>query len=609
MPMLTYQQVQSNAAADVVEQQTTTTPENKRSLSELPKLTKIEIAKRRKLSDIRDAELLLPQTTKKTTTDASKETINGVAASTVPTTSETKKVGPAELASAFALASLVNLSPGASVTESREANVERKEKDFKDEVRKAASFESETRSPKASKHPLSPEQCREREQDSSEREQDNESTSSASKRVSFAPNTKAAKDSSTPSTPVSSKTKDSATSPTRKLQLMPHQSPRGMTSMMQMSPRPHRMYGVSGRGLPPHRFGYGGPPPPPHAPYHHPPMHRMGSFPGSFRHGPPPHHSPYGYMGAGHHRFLPPRQLMQPPLLHRTGSAGAPMGPPVEPPKNWVCDYCNVASFSSYEEACAHEEICKKHGPGAAALMAMSRSYSAASMDEESTASVPSSPMPKFHPGYHPSVTGMMARRHHASMTLKLGHQQRMQDMLAAANSNKPAAAAEKPTKAKSREEQKPMTEEERRRQEIRMASLGGYIVYQNDIEMIPPYVHFLMRQVEPCLFTEADRFVARSKGPVGYPGFQCRHCNGHAGLGKYFPVSSKSLSTNSTSQNIHAHMLKCRKCPDEVKDRLVQLKIEKSRSARMEPGWRKVFFDKVWERLHGKPPASESKK
>jgi hypothetical protein len=135
--------------------------------------------------------------------------------------------------------------------------------------------------------------------------------------------------------------------------------------------------------------------------------------------------------------------------------------------------------------------------------------------------------------------------------------------------------------------------------QQQNVTSLGGYIVFPQDMEMIPPYVYFLMRQVEPCLFTEADRFVARSKGPVGYPGFQCRHCNGHAGLGKYFPVSSKSLSTNSTSQNIHAHLLKCRKCPDVVKDRLVQLKIEKSRAPRLEPGWRKIFFDQVWARLH----------
>jgi hypothetical protein len=131
----------------------------------------------------------------------------------------------------------------------------------------------------------------------------------------------------------------------------------------------------------------------------------------------------------------------------------------------------------------------------------------------------------------------------------------------------------------------------------------GDFIVYAEDISMVPPYVYFLMRQVESCHFTEADRFVARSKGPVGYPGFQCRHCNGHAGLGKYFPVSSKSLSTNSTSQNIHAHLLKCRKCPAHVKGQLVALKEEKSKAPRLEPGWRKVFFDKVWVRLHGEEP------
>jgi hypothetical protein len=128
----------------------------------------------------------------------------------------------------------------------------------------------------------------------------------------------------------------------------------------------------------------------------------------------------------------------------------------------------------------------------------------------------------------------------------------------------------------------------------------GDHLVLPEDVDMIPPYVYFLMRQAEGCRFTEADRFVARSKGPVGYPGFQCRHCTGHAGLGKYFPVSAKSLSTNSTSQNIHAHLLKCRKCPDQVKDRLVQLKVDKGRSPRLEPGWRKIFFDKVWSRLHG---------
>jgi len=31
-----------------------------------------------------------------------------------------------------------------------------------------------------------------------------------------------------------------------------------------------------------------------------------------------------------------------------------------QPPRRWACDYCNVATFLSYEEACAHEEACAR---------------------------------------------------------------------------------------------------------------------------------------------------------------------------------------------------------------------------------------------------------
>eukprot|EP00537_Pseudo-nitzschia_pungens_P000446 CAMPEP_0172362988 /NCGR_PEP_ID=MMETSP1060-20121228/6462_1 /TAXON_ID=37318 /ORGANISM="Pseudo-nitzschia pungens, Strain cf. cingulata" /LENGTH=694 /DNA_ID=CAMNT_0013085627 /DNA_START=81 /DNA_END=2165 /DNA_ORIENTATION=- len=677
MPMLTYHQARSEAAADEVERRTTS-PEHKRMLSERGENDTIatEPTKRRKLSENLEAELVVTNNTDNKLSKViqnQKETIDGVT---------NNKVDPTELASAFALASLASLSPGGSSVgsaaevstpprESREANIIRKtDSKLDDEVRKAASFESETRSPKASEHPLSPEQQsqRDREENSASAAAINSPTESPNRRVSFAPNTKEGEESrNAPSTPTtSSNSKDEIIVPAPRRSLaMPQESPRdnnvknannatNMTAspngMMQMSPRPHRMYG--GRGLPPfvrtppqphqmssQRLDYGTPPPPPHAPYHHrlPPPGASGSIPlGSFRHGPPllHHRQQFAYPGGSpSHRYhpqqqhFPPRYLMQPPLMHRTNSYGMGMTA-VGPPPNqqgisgttnsnqWICDYCNVASFSSYEEACAHEEICKKAGPKAAAqLLSMSRSYSSASMDEDSVASSNISMMMGAHhlPGHNPHLHSgfgnameVARRHHHASIALKMGHQQHRMQMDGAngINVNNGTNRSSKTTavssgKGNTREEQQPMSEEERQRQEMHLHSLGGYIVYPNDIEMIPPYVHFLMRQVEPCLFTEADRFVARSKGPVGYPGFQCRHCHGHAGLGKYFPVSSKSLSTNSTSQNIHAHMLKCRKCPENVKERLVQLKIEKSRAARLEPGWRKVFFDKVWKRLH----------
>ena len=381
-----------------------------------------------------------------------------------------------------------------------------------------------------------------------------------------------------------------------------------------------------------------------------------------------------------------------------SGTAGGETPPPATENK-WICDYCNIASFSNYEEACAHEVMCQRSflntggpaGPSAGLLTMGSRSYSmGASMDQDDMSlssyspSMLSSPVPAYHSGGmlplssplpvlghhgsggggagsgpyppppssphgyagHGPVAMAAARRHrlrqaHAaaeqqyqasrmrSRTMSLnsetmmGHpppaaptshpyyappgrvfEERNRSGVSSLSSKVSTSAAAATSKGSTKQDRPkpqlpPMTVEERHKQEAHLQSMAGYLVNPSDVDMIPPYVYSLMRQVEPCLFTEADRFVARSKGPVGYPGFQCRHCNGHAGLGKYFPVSSKSFSTNSTSQNIHAHMLKCRKCPEAVKEQLIQLKIEKSRAARLEPGWRKVFFDKVWHRLH----------
>jgi len=126
------------------------------------------------------------------------------------------------------------------------------------------------------------------------------------------------------------------------------------------------------------------------------------------------------------------------------------------------------------------------------------------------------------------------------------------------------------------------------------------YIVFPEDETVITPFLYALLRQVEPCQFTDADRYIARSRCSTGFNGFQCRHCSGHAGLGKYFPTSPKALSTNSTSQNIFSHILKCRKCPEEIKERLKKLKYDKGHWTRRTTGWRQKFFEQVWGRLHG---------
>lgn len=129
--------------------------------------------------------------------------------------------------------------------------------------------------------------------------------------------------------------------------------------------------------------------------------------------------------------------------------------------------------------------------------------------------------------------------------------------------------------------------------------SYGGYIVSPEDADIITPYLYLLLRQVEHCQFTEIDMYLARSNCQIGFNGFQCRHCHGHTGLGKYFPLTPIALCTNSTSQNIFSHLQKCSECPDEIKEELKKKRIENQQSKRS-GGWRQAFFDRLWRRLHG---------
>jgi hypothetical protein len=567
-------------------------------------------------------------------------------------THKSQKVDPSELASAFALASLASITRG-SYTDSKS------QQDKEDGVHKVLSFEA--RSPKSENPHMSPGQ---RAPGSPERTDAPDTLNhmssapstpedcaiSMSRKVHFAPSTKQHMPSPSPSTPHGMR------------------SPPGSRRLL-VPPRPHAH--AHRQGIPmarPHPYGMN--------------MNAFGRF-------PPPHqahmlpqhmYQPRPWYRGG---MYPPQSLMQPTLLH--------------PDKQWICDFCNVAAFATYDKACVHEATCKKHCSPSQRMRSGSvedermgvesdtyfkgskslaipetdsewlselncfvrnccvEAFSATEDDVTRTSKragrialdqvgirckfcVDCAPKDRAvgavsFPSSIGGIYDAVKRWQRVHLEVCEAVPQIVRTKLAAlANTNvwvpttrqywADSAVArglvdtqEGIRFGKSLTEVSKSTNSEATVnalhpsanmsldavvQAAKTVTSDEHVVFLQDREMIPTYVYFLMRQVEPCRFTESDRFVARSKGPVGYPGFQCRHCNGHAGLGKYFPVSSKSLSTNSTSQNIHAHLLKCRKCPEHVKDELIQLKIEKSKSARMEPGWRKVFFDKVWERLHG---------
>lgn len=131
----------------------------------------------------------------------------------------------------------------------------------------------------------------------------------------------------------------------------------------------------------------------------------------------------------------------------------------------------------------------------------------------------------------------------------------------------------------------------------------GAPLVTKEDKPYATTFSYHLLSQMQPCVFTEADRLGKRKGLPPGFPGLACRHCFGGYGSGRFFPSSIKTLSDTSKTLNVlHNHMMRCRKCPADVKESLEKLRsTHDEERAKMKFGSQKAFFARIWERLHGK--------
>ena len=116
------------------------------------------------------------------------------------------------------------------------------------------------------------------------------------------------------------------------------------------------------------------------------------------------------------------------------------------------------------------------------------------------------------------------------------------------------------------------------------------------------------MAQMDICHLTEADQIGWFKNRSIGCVGLCCKHCRGRPSFGRYFPNSVRSLAQTTSSQTIISHIvLYCSQCPKDIRDVVMQLQLlENSKDAPMAPtlnyGSRKVFFDRVWERMHSQP-------
>jgi hypothetical protein len=136
-------------------------------------------------------------------------------------------------------------------------------------------------------------------------------------------------------------------------------------------------------------------------------------------------------------------------------------------------------------------------------------------------------------------------------------------------------------------------------------ASKVARLVLEEDRLLLTDYFFFLMKQLRLCRFSESDRKTRggkREKIKLGYGGLQCVHCADVPNSRKFFWSNVDRLA-NSFAE-IPGHVLKCRRCPQQTKDALMQLKqFHPEQMARLPRGSQKVFFRRMWRRLHDEDP------
>ena len=126
-------------------------------------------------------------------------------------------------------------------------------------------------------------------------------------------------------------------------------------------------------------------------------------------------------------------------------------------------------------------------------------------------------------------------------------------------------------------------------------------LVLEEDRLLLTDYFYHLMLQLQVCRFSESDRKTRGGKREtiaLGYGGLQCIHCADVGNSRKFFWSNVDRLA-NSFAE-IPGHVLKCRRCPEATKSALMNLKrYHPEQMARLPRGSQKVFFRRMWRRLH----------
>jgi len=138
-------------------------------------------------------------------------------------------------------------------------------------------------------------------------------------------------------------------------------------------------------------------------------------------------------------------------------------------------------------------------------------------------------------------------------------------------------------------------------------------LVVPKDRDLIPDALFVALGQMKACRLQQSDRVGCYKTRTLGFMGMCCKHCGGQPGFGRYFPNSVRSLAQTTTSQTILKHIGgKCRFCPPNVRKAVLELQRQQAHkehltTGRPRYGSRKIFFQRMWARLHGPSEDGES--
>lgn len=141
---------------------------------------------------------------------------------------------------------------------------------------------------------------------------------------------------------------------------------------------------------------------------------------------------------------------------------------------------------------------------------------------------------------------------------------------------------------------------------------IGTTLVEAEDFKLLTDYFYHMMMQLVVCRFSDKDsktRGGRRDNIALGFGGLECIHCSRNADYSRKFYWSTVDRLANSFAE-IPTHVLKCKCCPEEVRKSLLVLKGRHASQMSSHPrGSQKVFFRRIWRRLHSgdKPTAAEN--